>query len=312
MTTQTLDTDAGFSVTPQKAGALVEIAGRPDPATLDIGPILDAFHRHGAVLVDGLDLSREGFVAFTERVLDSFMEYVGGADNERGSALGTSSTVLTVTGGNTAKHGIPLHGEMFYTEPRPRTMFFCCMRPADAKGETTICDGVALWNALPDEVRRLFEERRVRYRRIYQDDAWKKVYKTDDLGRVEALCRENGVGFERHADGSIETVHICHAWHDHPGGRAFVNSVLVWAAREYIAGMTDSQVRFEDGSELSKEMLYRIHGIAENLTLDIPWKPGMLAIVDNMRVMHGRRSYEDEGRDIIMRLSLDPVPQAAA
>jgi alpha-ketoglutarate-dependent taurine dioxygenase len=40
----------------------------------------------------------------------------------------------------------------------------------------------------------------------------------------------------------------------------------------------------------------------------------MVAIVDNTRVMHGRRAYEDPGRDIIMRLSLEtlvPAPMAA-
>jgi len=304
-------TDVRPPVTPLNTGALLDASATPDPRSMDLGPVLDAFHTYGAVIIQGADISREGFVDFTERFLGSFMEYVGGADNERGSAFGKSNTVLTVTGGNTQKQAIPLHGEMFYTEPRPKTLFFSCVRPADDRGETTICDGVALWKALPDEARKLFEDNRLVYRRLYDDDSWKKVYKTDDIHRVAEMCARNGVKLTENPDGTIETVHVCWAYHDHAAGRSFINSILTWAAREYLAGIKDSQVRFEDGSELPKDMLYRIHEIAETLTVNVPWKPGTTAIVDNMRVMHGRRAYEDTQRDIIMRLSLEALPQVA-
>ncbi|MHC0053383.1 TauD/TfdA family dioxygenase [Actibacterium sp. D379-3] len=311
MTTQAAETIAEMPVTPLKAGAIIDASAVSDPAEIDVQAVLDAYHTYGAVLIEGADITREGFVAVTERFLDSFMEYVGGADNDRGSALGKSSTVLTVTGGNTEKQAIPLHGEMFYTEPRPQTLFFCCMRPAAENGETTICDGVALWDALPEDARNLFLDKRLVYRRIYTDDAWTKVYKTDDIERVAKLCEETGVTLTRHPDGSIETVHVADAFVDHKAGRSFINSILTWAAREYLAGIKDSQLRFEDGTELPKEMLYKINEIAETLTVNVPWKPGTLAIVDNTRVMHGRRAYEDSNRDIIMRLSLESLPETA-
>ena len=58
--------------------------------------------------------------------------------------------------------------------------------------------------------------------------------------------------------------------------------------------------------------LYEVHAVAEQHTLDVPWEPGMVAVVDNLRVMHGRRAYQDRGRDIIMRLGLDPISGPAA
>lgn len=307
MNEQNLAAETKVAVSPLKAGALLDASALRDPERLDTQSVRDAFRAHGAVLIKGCDFGRQAFVDLTERFPIRFMEYVGGANNDRGSAFGQSKTVLTVTGGAVAKQAIPLHGEMFYTRPYPQTLFFCCIRPADADGQTTICDGIALWNALPEDVQKVFLDNKLRYRRVYTDDAWKKVYKTDDLQEVKAICGETGVSFTEHPDGSVETVHVTYAWHDHEAGRAFVNSVLVWAAREYLAGIDDSKVRFEDGSELPKELLYRIHGIAEELTLDIGWEPGMVAIVDNTRVMHGRRAYEDTDRDIIMRLGLDPI-----
>ncbi|MFK7939326.1 MAG: TauD/TfdA family dioxygenase [Roseovarius sp.] len=300
-----------YPITPMASGALVDATANPDPMALDVATVVDAFHQHGAVLIDGLALEREAFPTFTERFVDTFIEYVGGADNDRGSALKGSNTVLQVTGGNTAKSAIPAHGEMFYTEPRPHTLFFACMRPADENGQTTIIDGIAVWNDLPADVQALFETQKLVYRRIYDTATWQQVYKTDSLDHVRSLCAETGVQLTEHEDGSIETVHSCHAYYDHAQGRAFVNSILTWAGREYLMGKDDSKVRFEDGSELSKDMLWAINDVCEKHTVNIPWKPGNVAMIDNFRVMHGRRAYEDTGRDIIMRMSRAQVAQPA-
>lgn len=303
MTTEHMTGTPSMTITPLTSGAMIDASAVKDPAKLDLPAIVDAFKTYGAVVITGCDIRHAEFVAVTERLAGSFMEYVGGANNDRDSAYGASKTVLTVTGGSAAKYAIPLHGEMFYTLPRPETLFFCCINPASENGQTTICDGIKFWAALPDEAKELFETKRLAYRRIYNDDAWKKVYKTDSLDHVRALCAKNGVQLTEHEDGTIETLHVCHAYHDVPAGRAFINSVLVWMAREYIEGIQDSKVRFEDGTELPKDLMYKIHAIGESLTQNIDWQPGWLAIVDNMRVMHGRRSYEDGKRDIIMRLS---------
>ncbi len=303
---------APLEATPLKAGALIDASAVRDPARLDVGAVQAAVAEHGVVLLKGLDLGRQEFVDLTERFPVRFMEYVGGANNDRGSAFKGSTTVLTVTGGAVFGQAIPLHGEMFYTQPRPGTLFFCCITPAAEKGETTICDGVKLWAALPQEVRDAFEARKVVYRRIYKDDSWTKTYKTDSLDALRETCRRTGVQLIENDDGSLETVHVDWAWRDTPAGRAFINSVLVWAAREHIAKIDDSKVRWEDGSAFDPAMLYKVHAVAESLTLDVPWEPGMLAIVDNLRVMHGRRAYEDRGRDIIMRMGIDSLSEPAA
>lgn len=312
----TTDTDMGtLTVTPLKVGAMIDASALRDPAKLDLGQVLEVFDTYGAVLIKGCDVGRQEFVDLTERFPLRFMEYVGGANNDRASAFGQNKTVLTVTGGAVAKKAIPLHGEMFYTRPRAQTLFFCCIRPADENGQTTLCDGLAFWAALPEDIRAMFLEKKLKYRRLYKDDTWKKVYKTDSLDEVKAMCVRNGVQLTELGDGAFETVYCDYAWQDHAAGRIFINSLLVWAAREHIAKIDDSQVRFEDGTPMTPEMLYKIHGIGEELTLNVPWEPGMVAIVDNNRVMHGRRAYEDEGRDIIMRLSDDALhgtPRAAA
>jgi alpha-ketoglutarate-dependent taurine dioxygenase len=294
-------------VTPLVAGAMVDCSAVSGPDQLDYAAIVKAAEHYGALVLTGLAVRHEEFMSITEHLSPSFMDYVGGANNDREAVDGKSKSLLTVTGGSAARYAIPLHGEMFYTRSRPRSLFFCCIRPADADGQTTICDGVAVWKALPAWIRDTFETRRIKYRRIYARPDWQKVYKTDDLERVKAKCIMSGVELTELAEGRIETVLLDHAYNDTPAGRSFINSMLVWASREYLAGRTDSLVRFEDGSELPQEMLWKINEIAESLTFSIAWQPGWVAIVDNARVMHGRRSYEDDKRDIIMRLSADAL-----
>ena len=34
--------------------------------------------------------------------------------------------------------------------------------------------------------------------------------------------------------------------------------------------------------------------LAEELTVDLQWRPGDVALVDNLRVMHGRRPFQGE------------------
>ena len=120
MAQQDSKTAPAFTVTRLKAGVLIDASAVRDPARLDYDAVLREFHQHGAVLVQGLDVRHQEFVDFTERLASGFMEYVGGANNDRDSAFGKSKTVLTVTGGSAAKYAIPLHGEMFHTQPRPR------------------------------------------------------------------------------------------------------------------------------------------------------------------------------------------------
>ena len=300
-------------VTPQVTGAMVDCSALSDPGQLDISAVVAEYQKYGALVLTGLDVRHEGFIALTERLVPTFMEYSGGANNERDSAYMNSPTVLTVTGGSVSKYAFPLHGELQYTYPRPKTMLFCCIRPADANGQTTVCDGVALWKALPESIRTLFETRRIRYRRNYTELEWKKVYKTDDMNEVRAVAaRAPGVVLNELGDGQIETIFISNVYNDVAAGRSFINNMLIWASREYVAGFTDSQVRFEDGSELPRDVLFKILEIAEPLTLNIQWQPGWVALVDNTRVMHGRRAFVDEKRDIILRLSEDAIGQHAA
>ncbi|MDJ0688013.1 MAG: TauD/TfdA family dioxygenase [Xenococcaceae cyanobacterium MO_188.B32] len=70
--------------------------------------------------------------------------------------------------------------------------------------------------------------------------------------------------------------------------------------------MSPKIVSFEDGSEIDDEIMSELNEIAEKITAEISWKKGDILMVDNTRIMHGRRAFLDEKRDIYIRLC-DPA-----
>ena len=51
-------------------------------------------------------------------------------------------------------------------------------------------------------------------------------------------------------------------------------------------------IRFGDGSPLTPVDVAAASAIADELTFDIPWQPGDIALVDNFVAMHGRRTFK--------------------
>ena len=46
-----------------------------------------------------------------------------------------------------------------------------------------------------------------------------------------------------------------------------------------------------DGTPLDKDAVLKAADLAEEITFDVPWQNGDVALVDNYLVMHGRRTF---------------------
>ena len=51
-----------------------------------------------------------------------------------------------------------------------------------------------------------------------------------------------------------------------------------------------------------------LNEIAERITAEINWQKGDILMVDNTRIMHGRRAFMDDKRDIYIRLCSPAFP----
>jgi alpha-ketoglutarate-dependent taurine dioxygenase len=51
-----------------------------------------------------------------------------------------------------------------------------------------------------------------------------------------------------------------------------------------------------------------LNAIAEKITAEINWQKGDILMVDNTRIMHGRRAFVDDKRNIYIRLCSPAFP----
>jgi len=75
---------------------------------------------------------------------------------------------------------------------------------------------------------------------------------------------------------------------------AFCNNLLLHHGMQ--AG-----VPFADGSDLDEAAYERLARLAGRLTVEVAWQSGDVLMVDNTRMMHGRRAILDERRLILTR-----------
>jgi hypothetical protein len=201
--------------------------------TADMGLSVDApahpallaeIRRVGAVLLRGFNIDVERFKNISDGLCRGFMSYAGGSSVRE--MIDGDATTLNVAAPE-EKIGLPLHGEMHYTRHRPDVLLFCCLKPAPQGGETTIADGRELYRKLPDSMRRLFEERGIKYVRSFSDGQWQQMFQTNDIDGVEAYCRANGLTCRVTNDRTVVTEYVSRAISIDAGGEpVFIHNIF--------------------------------------------------------------------------------------
>lgn len=297
MTLQTLPFSETFGTT--------VLATTKELDKLDPEEVIQQFNTSSLLLFRGFEVSTEDFKKFTALFSTNFVSYVGGAYSRE--MINGDKTLLSVTGGKEA-FPVPLHGEMYYRKHRPDILWFYCATPALKDGETTVCDGIEIYKKLSDATQKLFKEKRIKYTRTYPKCVWQKIYQTDDLSQVEAVCQDNNMQLEATSE-QITTHYLTSAIQPSRCGKhqVFINNILPVVAQE-ITGRNSSLVRFEDNSKISESVITEIKDITEELVHLVAWQTGDILMIDNTRLMHGRRSFADNQRDIYVRLAQASFP----
>lgn len=79
------------------------------------------------------------------------------------------------------------------------------------------------------------------------------------------------------------------------GGLGFANAVL-GPSHNY----APPRYRFGDTDFVSEEDIKEMRALAETVTHEINWQDGDIAVLDNTRVMHGRRAIVDTNRQLFI------------
>ncbi len=255
--------------------------------------IIDLFKEYGVLLFRGFKAECDEFLEFSNSLSADFMDYIGGYVKRQ--EINGNPTLLTV---NDFSSAIKLHGEMYYQKHHPAMIWFYCNQPPLKDGQTIVCDGKQFYKELSDSLKNLFQQKKLKYPSKLSKNDWQIRYKTENIKTAIQICLDNDLEVKVNEDESMSRVYTCPAVYPSRSQEdlVFINSLLPAQA------VNRNLVRFDDDSEISKEIISELNVIAEQITVEINWQKGDILMIDNERIMHGRRAFSDNQRDIYIRL----------
>ena len=268
-----------------------------------------AAFEHGAVLVRGLPMaSPKDFDAIVSAFNFPNFSYADSLSNAY--RINFTPRVFSA---NEAPPDVTifLHHEMAQTPIYPSKLFFFCQAAADEGGATPICRSDILWERLreqrPDFAKACLAEG-LKYSNVMPAEAdessgmgrsWQGTFSVDNREAAEARLAKLGYSWEWQANGDLRaTTPVLPAVRDLGDGRASFFNQLIAAFNGWKDTRNDpaKAITLGDGTPLDPANVAAASALADELTFDIPWQAGDLALVDNYIAMHGRRTFKGTRR----------------
>lgn len=259
---------------------------------------------HGAILFRGFptrtDLDFDAFIrAFNYpnfRYEDSLSNAVRTVRTERVFTANEAPASVT----------IHLHHEMAQTPIYPSKLFFFCEQAADTGGATPLCRSDILFERLLEhcpEFARNCEVKGLRYRNVMPptDDpqsgmgrSWRKTFRVQTPGEAEQAMDRLRYSYRWMEDGCLEaTTPVLQGVRRLPDGRKSFFNQLIAAFEGWKDARNDpsKSITFGDGSPLNPDDAHLAARLADEITFDLNWQTGDVALVDNYVAMHARRTF---------------------
>ena len=198
-----------------------------------------------------------------------------------------------------------LHHEMAQTPIYPSRLFFC-EHPAESGGATPLCRSDVLWERLrgacPDFAHSC-ESKGLGYSNVMpsQNDptsgmgrGWQGTLRATTPEQAEARLRALDYSWTWLPDGSLRaTTPVLPAVRQLEDGRTSFFNQIIAAAQGWKDTRNDpaKAITFGDGTPLDRAAVDVATRLGEELSFDIPWQRGDVALVDNYVTMHGRRTF---------------------
>ncbi|MBV1774961.1 TauD/TfdA family dioxygenase [Burkholderiaceae bacterium DAT-1] len=272
------------------------------PDTLDKDVLLKQLSETGFILFRGFDVNLDGFSRLVQKLstrvtLDPARTFHGQGDVAQKVDAGVDPVGLHCENGNS-----PF---------MPHLCWFYCQQAAAHGSQTTVCDGYRAWDALSESTQQTFLAQDIVYTRHVEEDKWKrfvarmqhdsKPLDTITIDDLRQLANDPvNTTITQSEDGAIRYAFRVAAVHPTLFGSrlAFAHSIL---GPSY--NYEKPVITFADGTPLSPALLREIDDACEQVTENIEWQQGDIVLIDNTRVMHGRRAIQDPERTIFNALS---------
>lgn len=266
-----------------------------------------------------------GFPLSTDQDFDRFIRAFDYPNFRYEDSLSNAVRVVRTERVFTANEAPPnvticLHHEMAQTPVYPSRLFFFCEHPAEQGGATPLCRSDILFERLLSEFPEFVDDCETKgllYTNIMPAEndptsgmgrSWQSTFRAETRDDAEQQLQKLGYSWEWLPNGCLRsTTPVLPAVMEvEPGRRTFFNQLIA-----AFHGWKDSRndptkaVTFGDGSLLNPETMDRVAVIAEELTFDVPWQKGDVALVDNRVVMHGRRTFSGTRKVLASLVAMD-------
>lgn len=284
--------------------------------------VSDLINAHGFVVFRGYDVqSDQDFHRFVESFgLENF-KYADSFSN----AVRHNRTDRVFTANEAPPNvEIFLHHEMAQTLTFPGALFFFCEKAAESGGATPICRSDLTLKTLETQNPTFVAKLRsvgVKYRNSMPSEAnhesgqgrsWKDTLTVNSAHEAEEKLVALGYQFNWLEDGglSVQTPALAAVDHFGRGKDVFFNQIVAAAAGWTVAA-DDKEPRlcFGDDSPIEHADLAGTIKAAYQHTVDLKWQTGDVALLDNLKVMHGRRPFE--GSRSVLASLCNPISRPA-
>lgn len=320
---------AGAGIPPlfieRKGDGLADLASFDDWVKAHRPLIDDLVFKHGAVLFRGFPLAT---AADYNRIMDNFPRYAPGYVAGMSPRKSVEGQVLESTRLD-EKFKIILHSEMAYMKHyTPRISLFC-KRAAPVGGETTLGSMDEFMKRMPPA---LYDKLKTHNTKVVRNFSpagntqgsttiahadligWDEAFFTTDRAEVERQCRELEIDFTWNEDGSLTLKETTPVFTRHPRDRKEYYRTNLHANtvhdqegfRELAAAIREKQKEptghyLDNGEMLTAEEMGTINSLYDQVELAWTWKDGDFAIVDNLKVAHGRNPFQGP-REVMVTL----------
>ncbi len=278
--------------------------------------IESVLHQYGGILLRNFNIrSLSEFSQLTETMSPNLLDYI----NRSTPRTRIGKKIYTATEYPAHKH-ILFHNENSYSLDWPDILFFFCVIPPKAGGETPIADSRQVLKKINKTLVDKFSDKKVLYTRNYLsgiDLSWQEVFQTSDKKQVEMYCEKHHIDYIWHTAelDSLEltTKQICQAIVKHPmtleevwfnQAHLFHGSSLQPDEQATLFSLTKKDIMprnayYGDGGEIEKEEVKHILDVYESEKIVFQWQRGDVMILDNTLMAHARHPFCGERKIVI-------------
>ena len=285
----------------------------------------EALTTAGAALFRGFHVDQDAFESLSGRLSRRFTSYVFGGRR----VVSREAKIQTV---NLGFFAVPPHGELTDSPTQPHVCWFYCVRAPRQGGETLVSDSARIATDMDPRLLEKFRHRLLRYRIPLGPEFWRPMFDVTDLTslkqrlevwqlrshfslegetliqdyRVPLFSRSRFSGKLACVNALVHDSIMSHPWHHQlcrfyrrlgvPPRFLPLLAPLPWAGAALLSYPT-----FEDGESVPRSLIQALAAITDSNQYVHRWEQGDVLVLDNTRMLHGRRRLMGPDRKIFTR-----------